>query len=274
MTYRVVGSIESQLEGWDWSQADAAARLLKTVEDFAAECSFIKVFASETLDYVTDEGVQIHGGYGFHQDYAVEHAYRDSRINRIFEGTNEINRLLATGMFLKKAQRGQLALVEAVKKLQAEILAGPSLEAGAATGKFAEETKLVENTKKIGLFLIGVAYQKFGEKVEAEQEVMANITDVLMNSYALESAVLRARKIDASGKSSEHAHEMAKVFGRDVLDIVEGAAKTVLAACSEGDALRMNLSVLKRFTKAEAVDVIGLRKRIAARLIDAEKFFV
>ncbi len=275
MTYRVTGSIESQLEGWDWSQADAAQRLLKTIEDFAAECSFIKVFASETLDYVTDEGVQIHGGYGFHQDYAVEHAYRDSRINRIFEGTNEINRLLATGMFLKKAQRGQLALVEAVKKLQAEILAGPSLESGAGSaGKFAEETKLVENTKKIGLFLIGVAYQKFGEKVEAQQEVMANITDVLMNAYALESAVLRARKIEAAGKNADHAHEMAKVFGRDALDIIEAAAKTVLAACSEGDALRMNLSVLKRFTKSEPVDVIGLRKKIAARLINAEKYFV
>ncbi|MEO8025763.1 MAG: acyl-CoA dehydrogenase family protein [Bryobacteraceae bacterium] len=274
MTYRVVGSIESQLEGWDWSQSDAAARLLKTVEDFAAECSFIKVFASETLDYVTDEGVQIHGGYGFHADYGVEHAYRDSRINRIFEGTNEINRLLATGMLLKKAQRGQLALVEAVKKLQAEIMAGPALAADASADKFAEETKLVDNFKKISLFLLGVAYQKFGEKVEGEQEVMANITDVLMNSYAFESTVLRARKIAASGKNSDHAHEMAKVFGRDALDIIEAAAKTVLAACAEGDALRMNLSVLKRFTKAEPVDVIGLRKKIAARLIDAEKFYV
>src|SRR5258707_1376933 len=126
MTYRVVGNIEAQLEGFSWDAPDAGNTMLKAVEEFATECSFIKVFASETLDYVVDEGVQIHGGYGFHQDYAVEHAYRDSRINRIFEGTNEINRLLATGMMLKRAQKGTLLLVEAVKKLQAEILAGPS----------------------------------------------------------------------------------------------------------------------------------------------------
>src|ERR1700682_4412997 len=130
MSYRVVGMIQDQLEGFSWEQPDAAKTMLKAVEEFATECSFIKVFASERLDYVTDEGVQIHGGYGYHQDYAVERAYRDSRINRIFEGTNEINRLLATGMLLKRAQRGTLPLVEAVKKLQAEILAGPTLSAG------------------------------------------------------------------------------------------------------------------------------------------------
>ena len=127
---------------------------MKAVEEFAAECSYIKIFASEMLDYVTDEGVQIHGGYGYHQDYAVERAYRDSRINRIFEGTNEINRLLATGMLLKRAQRGQLPLVEAVKKLQAEILAGPSAGAG------SEDARLVENAKKIALFALGVALSK------------------------------------------------------------------------------------------------------------------
>ena len=130
--------------------------MLKAVEEFATECSFIKIFASEMLDYVVDEGVQIHGGYGYHQDYAVERAYRDSRINRIFEGTNEINRLLATGMLLKRAQRGQLPLVEAVKKLQAEILAGPSLGTAAMRTR-----KLVANAKKIALFALGVAYQKY-----------------------------------------------------------------------------------------------------------------
>src|SRR5437867_4673320 len=127
MTYRVVGDIQAQLEGFSWDAPDAGHAMLKAVEEFAAECSFIKVFASETLDYVVDECVQIHGGYGFHQDYAVEHAYRDSRINRIFEGTNEINRLLATGMILKRAQKGILPLVEAVKKLQGEIQSGPAL---------------------------------------------------------------------------------------------------------------------------------------------------
>src|SRR5271169_5015886 len=129
-TYRVVGLIEHQLEGFSWDQPNAAQTELKAVEEFAAECSYIKIFASETLDYVTDEAVQIHGGYGYHQDYVVERAYRDSRINRIFEGTNEINRLLATGMLLKRAVRGQLPLVAAVTKLQAEILAGPTAVTG------------------------------------------------------------------------------------------------------------------------------------------------
>ncbi len=141
MTYRVVGNIEAQLEGFSWDQPNAGPTMLKAVEEFAPECSFIKVFASETLDYVVDEGVQIHGGYGFHQDYAVEHAYRDSRINRIFEGTNEINRLLATGMLLKRAQKGTLPLVDAVMKLQAEIMSGAP-----STG----EIDMVANAKKAG----------------------------------------------------------------------------------------------------------------------------
>src|SRR5229473_221548 len=154
-SYRVVGQIEALLDGFSWSQPDAPQVMMKAVEEFAAECSIIKVYASEMLDYVVDEGVQIHGGYGYHQDYAVERAYRDSRINRIFEGTNEINRLLATGMLLKRAQRGQLPLVEAVKKLQAEILGGPSLAEG------DEDSRLVANAKKVTLFALGVAFQKY-----------------------------------------------------------------------------------------------------------------
>src|SRR5271170_1352232 len=151
-TYRVVGLIESHLEGFSWDQPDAAQTELKAVEEFAAECSYIKIYASEMLDYVVDEGVQIHGGYGYSQEYPVERAYRDARINRIFEGTNEINRLLATGMLLKRAQKGTLPLVDAVKKLEAEILSGP----GSGTND------AVANAKKIGLFLLGAAYQRFG----------------------------------------------------------------------------------------------------------------
>src|SRR6202167_3293329 len=171
-TYRVVGLIESQLE---------VETELKAIEEFAAECSYIKIFASEMLDYVTDEAVQIHGGYGYHQDYIVERAYRDSRINRIFEGTNEINRLLATGILLKRAQRGQLPLVEAGKKLQAEILSGPV------------PTGLVDNAKKTALFALGVAYQKYGAALEDQQEVLASITDIAMNAFVMESVELRAR---------------------------------------------------------------------------------
>src|ERR1700690_3784829 len=152
-TYRVVGAIEAEMAGGNGST------MLKSVEEFATECSFIKVFASETLDYVVDECVQIHGGYGFSQEYSCEHAYRDSRINRIFEGTNEINRLLATGMILKRALKGEIPLMEAGKKLQAEIMAGPQL---------GGEIDMVANAKKIGLFSMGMAVQKYGATLEQE----------------------------------------------------------------------------------------------------------
>jgi butyryl-CoA dehydrogenase len=257
MTYRVVGAIEALMGG-------DHANTLKAVEEFAAECSFIKVFASETLDYVVDECVQIHGGYGFHQDYSCEHAYRDSRINRIFEGTNEINRLLATGMIMKRAQKGALPLMEAGKKLFAEITAGPQLG----------EVDIVANAKKIGLFTMGMAVQKFGASVDEQQEVVANITDILMNAYALESATLRAEKIARSGKNADNAKEMTAVFSREAMDVIESAAKNALAASSEGDALRTNLTILKRFTRMEMVDTIGLRRKIAARLIEAGKYVV
>ncbi len=265
MTYRVVGAIEAQLAGFSWDAPDAGNQQLKAVEEFATECSFIKVFASETLDYVVDECVQIHGGYGFSQEYSCEHAYRDSRINRIFEGTNEINRLLATGMMLKRAQKGTLPLVDAVKKLQGEILAGPQL---------GGEIDMVANAKKVGLFALGVAFMKYMAAIEEQQEVVANITDILMNAYALESATLRAEKIARSGKNAENAKDMVAVFAREGMDTIEAAAKTVLAACSEGDTLRTNLAVLKRFTKYEPVNTIGLRRKIAARMIDAGKYVV
>jgi alkylation response protein AidB-like acyl-CoA dehydrogenase len=256
MAYRVVGDIQTHLAGFSWDSPDAAQRLLKAVEDYAAECSFVKVFASEMLDYVVDEGVQIHGGYGYHQDYSVERAYRDSRINRIFEGTNEINRLLATGMLLKRAQRGILPLVDAVKKLQAEILSGPVADAG-----------VVANAKKIGLLLLGVAYERFRDKLEEQQEVIAGITDVLMNTYAMESASLRAEKI-----GRDNATDMASVLTSDAMDAIETGARQVLAACSEGDTLRTNLAVLRRFAKRDPVDAIALRRKVADRLIAADRY--
>jgi len=250
MTYRVVGEIEAQQK--------AGQPLLKALEEYAVECSFVKVFASEMLDYVVDEALQIHGGYGYHQDYAVERSYRDSRINRIFEGTNEINRLLATGMLLKRAKRGTLPLVEAVKQLQNEILSG----AGGGSD-------LPANAKKIGLLLLGVAYQKFLDKIEDQQEVVAGITNVMMNGYAMESALLRAQK---SGR--ENAANMAAVYVSEAMDAIESTARTVLAACSEGDTLRTNLAALRRFAKREPVDSIGLRRKIAERLLVSSRYLV
>ena len=273
MTYRVVGEIESQLEGFSWDQPNAPETMLKAVEEYAAEDSIIKVYASETLDYVVDEGVQIHGGYGFHQDYAVERAYRDSRINRIFEGTNEINRMLITGMLLKRAARGQLGLVKAAQGVLSEVLSGPSLSNGSGEGPFADEAKLVHNAKKIALLLMGVAYQKYLAELEKQQEVLAGIADVIMDVFAMESALLRTQKLTNMGKGVQ-ARDMCTVFLRDAMSHIEVTARTVLAGCSEGDALRANMAVLRRFAKFEPVNAIELRRRIAGRLIDAERYLV
>jgi len=267
MSYRVEGLIESHLAGFSWDETDAPRRFMKAIEEFAAECSMIKVYASEVLDYVVDEGVQIHGGYGYHQDYAVERAYRDSRINRIFEGTNEINRLLTTGMMLKRAQQGRLGLVKAAKGLMEEILSGPSL----STSDESDERRLTRNAKKVALLLLASAFEKFGPEMEKQQEVLAGIADVLMEVFAMESCLLRLEK---SGAGEGQAADMTAVLLRDAMTRIEGFARPVLAACSEGDALRSNMAVLRRFAKFEPVDSIGLRRRIAERLINAGHYVV
>ncbi len=240
MLYRVTGDI------------DGAGPLLQAAEEFAIESSLVKIFASEALDYVVDEGVQIHGGYGFHHDYAIEHAYRDARVDRIFEGTNEINRLLATGMLLKRAQRGVLPLALAVKKLTPE----PGVD-------------VIENAKKIGLFILGAAFQKYQGAIEEQQEIVAAIADILMNCYALESALVRARKC-----GRENANDMATVFASEAMEAIHTAARTVAAACSESDALCANLAVLQRLASLEPVNTIGLRRRISARLIQRGHYLV
>jgi butyryl-CoA dehydrogenase len=230
--------------------------MMKAVEEFAAECSIIKVYGSEMLDYVVDEGVQIHGGYGYHQDYAVERAYRDSRINRIFEGTNEINRLLVTGMLLKRAQQGRLGLVKAAKGLMDDILSGPSPSAG-----------LVANAKKIALLLLSAAFEKYGAELEKQQEVVAGIADVIMETFAMESAALRSQKTGTGA-------DICSVLDCDAMARIEACARPVLAACSEGDALRTNMTVLRRFAKYEPVDSIAIRRRIAEKLLSAGRYVV
>ncbi|HEX4134953.1 MAG TPA: acyl-CoA dehydrogenase family protein [Bryobacteraceae bacterium] len=260
MTYRVEGLIKSHLEGFSWgdqsSEPEAARRMMKSVEEFAAECSIIKVYASEMLDYVVDEGVQIHGGYGYHQDYAVERAYRDSRINRIFEGTNEINRLVITGMLLKRAQQGRLGLVKAAKSLMDEVLSGPS-----AGGD------LVSNAKKIVLLLMALAFEKYGAQLEKQQEVMAGIADAIMETFAMESACLRSQK-------NAVAADICAVLLPEAMGRIEMLARPVLAACSEGDSLRANLAILRRFAKFEPPNSITLRERIAERLLAADRYAV
>lgn len=250
ISYRVAGEVERHGD------------VLKGAEEFAIECSYVKVFASEVLDYVVDEGVQIHGGYGYHQDYMVERAYRDSRINRIFEGTNEINRLLATGMLLKRAMRGQLPLVAAVKQVQDELLS-PSLSPAAPD--------LVSNARKITLIALGIAFQRFREKLDEQQEVVAALTDCAMNTFAMESVALRCERLQSTPKAS-FAADVRDVFLRDALNTVEDSARMVLSAASEGDALRTNMAVLRRFAKYEPVDSVTARRRLATRMLETGRY--
>jgi alkylation response protein AidB-like acyl-CoA dehydrogenase len=269
MVWRVVGLIESQLaqsaHDHDHNkdkQADSQTEL-KAVEEYAAECSMIKVYASEMLDYVVDEGVQIHGGYGYHQDYAVERAYRDSRINRIFEGTNEINRLLITGMLLKRAARGQLALIPAVQAVLNDTAKETTGSAGAD-----EDARLVRSAKKIALFMIGIAYHKYGAELEKQQETVMNISDIVMEVFAMESSLLRSRKLAASGKGT-NAADMCAVFLREAMDRVEVSARNVVGACSADSTLRENMATLRGFASYDPLDGVALRRNIAGRLLAA-----
>jgi alkylation response protein AidB-like acyl-CoA dehydrogenase len=270
MSYRVEGLVSQAAGQLNWQDPDAGARILKAAEEYAIECSFVKVFASEMLDFVVDEGVQIHGGYGYHQDYAVERAYRDSRINRIFEGTNEINRLLATGMLLKRAQKKQLPLVEAVVKLQAQLLE-PLSAAGSAQA--SPEQLQVEQAKKIALLLLGLAYQKFGTEIEEQQEVLAGISDVLMNAFALESVVLRAAKMAGRG-AGRNAAAYVTMFSHNAMNTIERAATDVIAFCSDGDSRRTNIAVLRKLTRRESPNVIELGREVAQRLLEARRYIV
>jgi alkylation response protein AidB-like acyl-CoA dehydrogenase len=269
MSYRVDGLLNQASGNLDWNAPDAAARVLKAAEEYAIECSLVKVFASEMLDFVVDEGVQIHGGYGYHQDYLVERAYRDSRINRIFEGTNEINRLVATGMLLKRAQKKQLPLVEAVKKLQTELLEPLNRDSSTSPPEFL----LVQQSKKLVLFLLGAAYQKFAANIEDQQEVLAGIADAMMSAFALESSVLRWLKAKKHGVG-DIAGAYCSLIANQVLREMERAGTEVIAACSEGDELRAGLAVLRKLTRRDTADVIGIRRQVAGRLSEAGRYIV
>jgi len=269
MAWRVVGLIENQMHGASTETTSASAsgsQELKAIEEFAAECSMIKVYVSEMLDYVVDEGVQIHGGYGYHQDYAVERAYRDSRINRLFEGTSEINRLVITGMPLKRAARGQLPLFEAARAVLQEV--EPPL-----TNTDDSEFSLVRSAKKIALLTLGVAHAKYGAQLEQQQEIIMNLSDIIMEVFAMESALLRSRKLAATGTGANAADACA-VYLRDAIAKVEFASRTVLSASVEGDELRRYLSRLREYAGHDPVNAIALRRQIARRLLSNERYTV
>jgi len=272
MIYRTAGNIEAAMVAASGS-GNKAQNTMKVLEEYAIESSIAKVYGSEMLDFVVDEAVQIFGGYGFHEDYAVCRAYRDSRINRIFEGTNEINRMLIIQMLMKRAMGGQLPLIPAAMKLADEILAGPSFE-GTPEGVLAEEARVIANAKKMFLQAAGGAVQKFREKLADEQELIGALANMVMEIYAMESCLLRAQKAAASkGEAASSVMiDAARVFIADAAERVEHEAKRAIAAVHEGDMLITQMVVLKRFGKRPAVDTIALRRRIAAAVQSQDRY--
>ena len=272
LVYRTVGMMDDLLSSIDKASPDATKETRKAIEEYAVECSILKVWGSEMIDYVVDETVQIYGGYGFVEEYPAERAYRDARINRIFEGTNEINRLIITGFLLKRAMSGQLPLMAAIKKLMDEVMSGPSDDE--IEGLLADERKLVANAKKLGLFSAGGATQKYMMAIQDQQEVMGAIADMTIEIYAMETAVLRAQKIaEQKGESAAAIPiAMTRVYLTQAFEKVEAAAKKVIADVAEGDMLRTQLAILRRLAKHEPFNTIALRQQIAQKTIERGKY--
>jgi alkylation response protein AidB-like acyl-CoA dehydrogenase len=269
MIYRTLGMIEAAIT----DPNDPNAKL-KAIEEYSAECSIIKVALSEYCDFVADEMVQIYGGYGYSAHYPAERAYRDSRINRIFEGTNEINRMLIPGRLMKAALSGNLALLPAAQALMDEILTPQMASFDDDEGVLATEQKLAQNAKKVALMTLGTAAQKYMMKLGDQQEILLGIADIIMDAYAMESAILRTQKLAASEGEAAAARyvDMTRVFCNDAVERIEARAKNTLAGMSEGDELRTLLAALRRFTKLTPMNTIVARQRVADVLIEANKW--
>jgi hypothetical protein len=252
MLYRTAGLIDNGLQ-----EHRDAATVLAVLEEFAIEASILKVAGSEMLDYVLDENVQIHGGNGFVRDYPAERYFRDARVNRIFEGTNEINRLLIPGMLVRRALKGGLPLIAAARRLQEEILT-PSLAESGDDAPLAAELRVVAAIKKVALMVLGTAMQTFGEKLTEEQEILSTAADIIIDAFAAESSALRA-----SGVADPVKQAAARVLVHDAAGRAEIAARTALAAMAEGDALRTLLAALRRILKAAPVNTVALRRQVA-----------
>lgn len=271
MIYRTLGMIEAGIGAVDTKDMDAR---LRAIEEYAAECSIIKVALSEYCDFVADEMVQIYGGYGYSADYPAERAYRDSRINRIFEGTNEINRLLIPGRLMKSALSGNLPLLPAAQALMDEILSPQMSGLDDDEQVLAAEQKLTQNAKKVALMTLGTAAQKYMRTLGDQQEVLMGIADIILDTYAMESAILRTQKLAASEGDEAAARyiDITRVFCNDAVERIEARAKNTLAAMSEGDELRTLLAALRRFTKLTPMNTVAARQRIADVVIQANKY--
>src|SRR5579884_538653 len=275
LAYRTVGMIDEALRDIDKKSPDASTQIRKGIEEYAVECSILKVWGSEMLDSVVDHVVQIYGGYGFVEEYPAERCYRDSRVNRIFEGTNEINRMIITGWLMKRAMGGQLALMPAIKKLMDEVLSGPTM-GEEVEGALAAERTLLGNAKKAALFVAGVASQRYMMELAEQQEVMAALADVIIEVFAMDSALLRTMKlVQAQGENAAALPiAMTQVYLSEAMARIEVAARRVLAAAAEGDNLRIQTTILRRLMKHEPTNVIGLRQQIATRTIEAGKYTI
>jgi alkylation response protein AidB-like acyl-CoA dehydrogenase len=271
MIYRTLGLIEAGVGAVDATDMDAR---LRAIEEYAAECSIIKVALSEYCNFVSDEMVQIFGGYGYSADYPAERAYRDSRINRIFEGTNEINRMLIPGRLMKSALSGRLPLLQAAQALMDEVLSPQMSGFDEDESLLAAEQKLTQNAKKVALMTLGTAAQKYMMKLGEQQEILMGIADIIMDTFAMETAILRARKLaDSQGEAAAARYvDMTRVFCNDAVLRIETQAKHTLAGMSEGDELRTLLAALRRFTKLQPMNTIAARQRIADELIAANKW--
>jgi len=272
--YRTGGLFQDSLDQLSDEESKDGKKIADAIAEYAIECSMNKVFASETFDYVIDEAVQIHGGYGFMAEYEVENMYRDSRINRIFEGTNEINRLLVPGTLLKKAMKGDLPLLAEAQRLQQEVMSFMPTEVGSEP--LDRERHLLAMMKKIFLLTAGTAVQKYQDKLQGEQEILANTADIMSAIYALESAIVRTEKaIAAKGvEKNELKIRYTEVFAQQAFEGVERDAKETLYAAASGDELRMLLSALKKFSRYQPINSIGTKRQIAKRLIESNKYTV
>jgi butyryl-CoA dehydrogenase len=274
MAYRTVGMIDASLAQVSEELAHSPRETQRRIEDYAVECSILKVYGSEMLSVVADELVATMGGYGYVEEYPAERYYRDARINRIFEGTNEINRLLITGMLMKRALGGKLPLLPAIKKLMEEVTQPPSFDSGSDTGELlAREAEALASSRKIALFAAGVASQRFMTALQDQQEVMADLADMITQVYALESALLRARKLASAGKASaEVAAAMTGLLAEETMALAEQAARRVLAACADGDLLRTQLAILRRLARSTPANSVALSRKVAKQAIQLERY--
>ncbi|MED4080164.1 acyl-CoA dehydrogenase family protein [Halalkalibacterium halodurans] len=272
--YRTGGLFEDRLGGLSEEQQKDGREVAKAIAEYAIECSLNKVVGSEALDFVADEAVQIHGGYGFMAEYEVERMYRDSRINRIFEGTNEINRLLVPGTILRKAMKGELPFLEKATALQEELMMLMPQEVG--DEPLEQEKYLLSMAKKVFLMIAGTGAQTYGEKLQQEQELLANVADIVSDIFSMESVILRTEKaIRRNGlEKAEQKLALTQVFCQEAFNRIEAHAKESLVAMQSGDTLRTMTSILRKLTRHTPINVIAKKREIAGRILEAERYVV